>query len=183
MIRRPPRSTLFPYTTLFRSIVGVVRDPRLEVLDCRLRGRRVHAPEHERAPLAGVARLIVEAQIDRAGAPAPGRGRFLRLKVRLELERRYFDHGLAFGRRERRWRRAPGHDPPHPRRRRYRVLEPGRWRFGTGRCCRPLRRDSAAFGRGRGHARERRARWRRGRASCGGRPRLLDLDLVIEQWL
>src|SRR3712207_8209912 len=25
MIRRPPRSTLFPYTTLFRSRVGVVR--------------------------------------------------------------------------------------------------------------------------------------------------------------
>src|SRR5688572_33139028 len=24
MIRRPPRSTLFPYTTLFRSIAGVV---------------------------------------------------------------------------------------------------------------------------------------------------------------
>src|SRR3712207_7473992 len=30
MIRRPPRSTLFPYTTLFRSVVVVVRD---EVLD------------------------------------------------------------------------------------------------------------------------------------------------------
>jgi len=27
MIRRPPRSTLFPYTTLFRSKGGVVRDP------------------------------------------------------------------------------------------------------------------------------------------------------------
>src|SRR5438034_6895840 len=25
MIRRPPRSTLFPYTTLFRSLVGVGR--------------------------------------------------------------------------------------------------------------------------------------------------------------
>src|SRR3712207_8859851 len=25
MIRRPPRSTLFPYTTLFRSVAGVVR--------------------------------------------------------------------------------------------------------------------------------------------------------------
>src|SRR2546430_13172985 len=25
MIRRPPRSTLFPYTTLFRSLVGVAR--------------------------------------------------------------------------------------------------------------------------------------------------------------
>src|SRR5258706_11797524 len=24
MIRRPPRSTLFPYTTLFRSIVGMI---------------------------------------------------------------------------------------------------------------------------------------------------------------
>src|SRR2546426_1298328 len=30
MIRRPPRSTLFPYTTLFRSVaVAVVLEPRL----------------------------------------------------------------------------------------------------------------------------------------------------------
>src|SRR5258708_13948632 len=28
MIRRPPRSTLFPYTTLFRSIVEVALDQR-----------------------------------------------------------------------------------------------------------------------------------------------------------
>src|SRR3712207_9438371 len=27
MIRRPPRSTLFPYTTLFRSLVTTARDP------------------------------------------------------------------------------------------------------------------------------------------------------------
>src|SRR5438105_7454817 len=27
MIRRPPRSTLFPYTTLFRSLQGVSADP------------------------------------------------------------------------------------------------------------------------------------------------------------
>src|SRR2546426_2423517 len=27
MIRRPPRSTLFPYTTLFRSVVDLWRDP------------------------------------------------------------------------------------------------------------------------------------------------------------
>src|SRR3989442_10682297 len=26
MIRRPPRSTLFPYTTLFRSVDGAIRD-------------------------------------------------------------------------------------------------------------------------------------------------------------
>src|SRR5437588_6521166 len=34
MIRRPPRSTLFPYTTLFRSVRGAYRDGRL-----RPRGR------------------------------------------------------------------------------------------------------------------------------------------------
>src|SRR2546428_5244840 len=36
MIRRPPRSTLFPYTTLFRSPVGLATPVRLEVEDaCR----------------------------------------------------------------------------------------------------------------------------------------------------
>src|SRR5256885_13150258 len=29
MIRRPPRSTLFPYTTLFRSVVGGLPDHRV----------------------------------------------------------------------------------------------------------------------------------------------------------
>src|SRR3712207_9220833 len=33
MIRRPPRSTLFPYTTLFRSVVGVGSSARLYALD------------------------------------------------------------------------------------------------------------------------------------------------------
>src|SRR3712207_8908885 len=31
MIRRPPRSTLFPYTTLFRSHAGVAGDAGLEL--------------------------------------------------------------------------------------------------------------------------------------------------------
>src|SRR2546422_3923891 len=29
MIRRPPRSTLFPYTTLFRSLLKVLNHPRI----------------------------------------------------------------------------------------------------------------------------------------------------------
>src|SRR2546430_6617697 len=33
MIRRPPRSTLFPYTTLFRSVSGVPRRPKLSARD------------------------------------------------------------------------------------------------------------------------------------------------------
>src|SRR5688572_31507272 len=39
MIRRPPRSTLFPYTTLFRS---------LHVVDRRRRNGRVDWPERKR---------------------------------------------------------------------------------------------------------------------------------------
>src|SRR3712207_8028943 len=39
MIRRPPRSTLFPYTTLFRSTDN---DPKREALQVKaLRGRKV----------------------------------------------------------------------------------------------------------------------------------------------
>src|SRR5437762_8967148 len=30
MLRRPPRSTLFPYTTLFRSLARADHDPRLQ---------------------------------------------------------------------------------------------------------------------------------------------------------
>src|SRR3712207_9276117 len=35
MIRRPPRSTLFPYTTLFRSLYGV-GGPRVPPVLCRI---------------------------------------------------------------------------------------------------------------------------------------------------
>src|SRR5688572_32518352 len=40
MIRRPPRSTLFPYTTLFRSALGPARDERFAVRDHLLRQLR-----------------------------------------------------------------------------------------------------------------------------------------------
>src|SRR3712207_8960774 len=52
MIRRPPRSTLFPYTTLFRSlghpcpVADVPPPPAAPDLLARLRGRR--APPHLR---------------------------------------------------------------------------------------------------------------------------------------
>src|SRR5687768_18010384 len=41
MIRRPPRSTLFPYTTLFRSPTWIRRSPATEqARPCRPTGRR-----------------------------------------------------------------------------------------------------------------------------------------------
>src|SRR2546430_12222246 len=43
MIRRPPRSTLFPYTTLFRSVRGCIsRDPEQRAGDRRSHVRWVH---------------------------------------------------------------------------------------------------------------------------------------------
>src|SRR2546425_4931489 len=43
MIRRPPRSTLFPYTTLFRSAAqGVQDDEELHHVFVRGRARRLH---------------------------------------------------------------------------------------------------------------------------------------------
>src|SRR2546422_3404561 len=45
MIRRPPRSTLFPYTTLFRSLVGL---------------GAAEAPQHRIAEGRGVAERVAE---------------------------------------------------------------------------------------------------------------------------
>src|SRR3712207_7840926 len=58
MIRRPPRSTLFPYTTLFRSVRGRVAPLQAEHVRELRAGRRrrrvvggeVAAAEAERAP-------------------------------------------------------------------------------------------------------------------------------------
>src|SRR3989441_11209835 len=55
MIRRPPRSTLFPYTTLFRSRLGRGPDERDRAGATHLRERGVLGEE----PVAGVDRLAV----------------------------------------------------------------------------------------------------------------------------
>src|SRR5260221_1803542 len=62
MIRRPPRSTLFPYTTLFRS-----------AMCCAASSRTAAACTSCRAEVLGdVARGATEAE--RGGGPAPGTG-------------------------------------------------------------------------------------------------------------
>src|SRR3712207_7547681 len=65
MIRRPPRSTLFPYTTLFRSVlVGRVEGPVALGLDrvvARRRARELEAQHRARALLAGGVLGLVDA--------------------------------------------------------------------------------------------------------------------------
>src|SRR5262245_63114761 len=64
MIRRPPRSTLFPYTTLFRSIAGtfVFSDPAIFVWQpIKVEGRRSEEHTSELQSLRHlVCRLLLE---------------------------------------------------------------------------------------------------------------------------
>src|SRR5258708_27356250 len=66
MIRRPPRSTLFPYTTLFRSLLGLMaaaaevgRDPFGEAVRVQERRSEEHTSELQ-SPDHLVCRLLLE---------------------------------------------------------------------------------------------------------------------------
>src|SRR3712207_7407175 len=61
MIRRPPRSTLFPYTTLFRSLVAAKEPGRLPVdgdLDQFLLDQRKGVSSIAQAPLGPLGELL-----------------------------------------------------------------------------------------------------------------------------
>src|SRR2546430_10998329 len=68
MIRRPPRSTLFPYTTLFRSGLGLALELRLLDLDAEHAVESladVVARERELFLLQGA--VLLRPLVDRAG--------------------------------------------------------------------------------------------------------------------
>src|SRR5205807_6637575 len=65
MIRRPPRSTLFPYTTLFRSIFSTVRRPHepaliVESFAMIATGRSEEHTSELQSPCNLVCRLLLE---------------------------------------------------------------------------------------------------------------------------
>src|SRR2546429_4260514 len=66
MIRRPPRSTLFPYTTLFRSVAALYRDRGLSTDTAVEAGYLVHLG------LATFARLDQKRPIRRVLIVGPG---------------------------------------------------------------------------------------------------------------
>src|SRR3712207_7696410 len=70
MIRRPPRSTLFPYTTLFRSVAAPVDMIRTRPVRVRRGGRALRQIAHRRAKV--VLRPVSKAtQADDRGLGAP----------------------------------------------------------------------------------------------------------------
>src|SRR3712207_8646267 len=69
MIRRPPRSPLFPYTTLFRSSYAANKDARLEIVPVEAEVvREIFGRIAEGASLYSVAKDLNERHI-----PPPGR--------------------------------------------------------------------------------------------------------------
>src|SRR3712207_6981485 len=70
MIRRPPRSTLFPYTTLFRSVQGGWH-PRLglSLPICRGRGGGLGAGSHGEPRGGGGRTLRPDRQVAQASEP------------------------------------------------------------------------------------------------------------------
>src|SRR5258708_31728154 len=64
MIRRPPRSTLFPYTTLFRSLRNFLADmPPVEAIEFLLERLKRRSEEHTselQSPDHLVCRLLLE---------------------------------------------------------------------------------------------------------------------------
>src|SRR6267142_3303701 len=71
MIRRPPRSTLFPYTTLFRSRLQLRRRGRIEIDDEHVLDAQERSEEHTselQSHVNLVCRLLLEKKnIETAG--------------------------------------------------------------------------------------------------------------------
>src|SRR2546430_5312081 len=91
MIRRPPRSTLFPYTTLFRSVVGAGVEATRSLGVNTLRGV-VDAPAHLGEPRAGQLPLA-----DRPEEHTPELQSQSQLLCRLLLEQTARRHGCPAG--------------------------------------------------------------------------------------
>src|SRR3712207_2808212 len=103
MIRRPPRSTLFPYTTLFRSVVERLSETALAHEELKLaHARRV---EHEPA-----ARQDEKLPVRRRVFAARVREPDLRLALNLFAEESVYYRGLPDARRAHQRHRAPAPD-------------------------------------------------------------------------
>src|SRR3712207_9105343 len=96
MIRRPPRSTLFPYTTLFRSLQGLKwEDVDLEAGTLQVR-RTLSEPKGGyifEAPKSGKGRQI---RLSQRASEALRSHRKRQLEEKLRAGALWQDHGLVF---------------------------------------------------------------------------------------
>src|SRR3989475_2440978 len=91
MIRRPPRSTLFPYTTLFRSFVGEIPDPRGAV------AQHHWFPGAVPAPLIGLSEDAAAEFLGRLNGSGISRGSFVAQRSTLLIQLGLGEHATQFG--------------------------------------------------------------------------------------
>src|SRR2546426_8800836 len=65
MIRRPPRSTLFPYTTLFRSVPEAHPRVGIEALDLLARGPELERSEEHTSELQSPCKLVCRLLLEK----------------------------------------------------------------------------------------------------------------------
>src|SRR2546423_5260816 len=90
MIRRPPRSTLFPYTTLFRSYNVL---PQLDInntIDRRPEGDEKWFLENEKTVTQFCRKLAADRKSGSAGMPRPISYAVFCLKKKIRITSRYF---------------------------------------------------------------------------------------------
>src|SRR5258708_25130299 len=84
MIRRPPRSTLFPYTTLFRSIHGEAQTQLYRPLSCATATRLPRSEEHM-SELQSPDQLVCRLLLEKKKFPPPAPTRDERERTRQEM--------------------------------------------------------------------------------------------------
>src|SRR2546425_9446000 len=98
MIRRPPRSTLFPYTTLFRSLRGRAGRRRAGAVRALLRQEAPAAARSEEhtSELQSLAYLVCRLLLEKKKKQKIRRGGFDQLRDR-EVQLRIHAHGAITG--------------------------------------------------------------------------------------
>src|SRR3712207_9341893 len=96
MIRRPPRSTLFPYTTLFRSTNGLSNAPHT---GSEARRRNVAKTRvHELAKTYGIESKEVLEKLKEMGEFVKSPSSTIELPVEMKFKKQYGDALLEIGR-------------------------------------------------------------------------------------
>src|SRR2546426_5592364 len=99
MIRRPPRSTLFPYTTLFRSGGGLPERGEGVGSDGRRLRRHGDGPQRDGSSRAGHGgpRARASVSLDRKSTRELQSPCNLVCRLLLEKKKRYIDHAAFLG--------------------------------------------------------------------------------------
>src|SRR3712207_8262615 len=96
MIRRPPRSTLFPYTTLFRSVESIGHTPLVELKRLSPKpGVRIYAKLESYNPTGSVKDRVARSRSEEHTSELQSR-QYLVCRLLLEKKNKYLIHTILY---------------------------------------------------------------------------------------